>query len=142
MYKFKSVLLKSGFVRSVAGTQFAYALWFVTGAVVVIASLQPRTSGEHFGAAFDRFDKFEHLAAYIALGLTSKLPYRCRTSGLRAAFAMLVAGALLEYLQSFVPGRTCDARDMLANIAGLTIGHAAASLLQRLDACAGADSAE
>ena len=101
-----------------------YAVWAAVAATTAVASLMPRDdAGQHFGAAFDRFDKLEHLTAYVALGFTSRLPYRDGRRALRSALAMVAFGAVIECLQSFVPGRSCDAWDMVANITGVALGY-------------------
>jgi VanZ family protein len=103
--------------------QAAYAVWAGVALATAFLSLTPRRTADHIGASLDRFDKLEHLTAYVALGFVSCLPYRTRTYALWAAGSMIVFGAALECLQVLVPGRSCDATDLLANIAGVVIGY-------------------
>lgn len=108
------------------GVFLAYALWAGFALATAVGSLLPRQSPDHFGASLDQFDKAEHLIAYMCLGLTSQLPFRDQRAKLRAGLAMIVFGALLECLQNFVPGRSCDGKDLAANIAGVFLGYSIA----------------
>lgn len=49
-----------------------------------------------------------------------------------AVFSMLGYCLLVEGLQAFVPGRTCDPRDALANVAGFVLGLACVRLMAML----------
>lgn len=44
-------------------------------------------------------------------------------------FAMLGYSLIVEGLQAFVPGRCCDPRDAIANVAGFIVGLAAVRVL-------------
>ena len=46
-----------------------------------------------------------------------------------ALFAMLGYCLIVEGLQAFVPGRTCDPRDAVANVTGFVLGLAAVRVL-------------
>jgi len=48
-----------------------------------------------------------------------------------AVFAMLGYCLTLEGLQAFVPGRTCDPRDAIANVAGFVLGLSCVRILSR-----------
>lgn len=70
-------------------------------------------------------DKLIHLLIYLPLGFLLSLP---KISS-RAVFNFLIPfgfgsiyGALLEVLQSFVPGRSSSWLDELANMAGIGLG--------------------
>jgi VanZ family protein len=73
-----------------------------------------------------------HIAAYAGLGLVSA---RALGKGLRAVSSGAVVGASLlaalygvsdEYHQTFVPGRTFDRLDILADAVGSVLGATAA----------------
>ncbi len=71
-------------------------------------------------------DKLVHFALYLTLG---GLLARARwISGTDVLHAVLIAAgcgyaALDEWHQSFVPGRTPDVADWLADVAGVTVGY-------------------
>lgn len=79
-------------------------------------------------------DKVVHFALYFTLG--ALLARSRRRSGSGVAHAALVGiGAVYglsdEWHQSFVPGRTSDAADWLADLAGVTVGYVLVALLGR-----------
>ncbi len=90
------------------------AMWFVSAT-------------SHLPVDVGSSDKILHAAAYAVL---AALAFRAAggSGGTRAALvAVLVAaayGALDEYHQSFVPGRTASAADWLADACGAAIGAA------------------
>lgn len=75
--------------------------------------------------AVSNADKVSHAAAYAVLGLT--LAYALHPSGVPRWALWTVAlgwlyGASDEFHQSFVPGRSPDAADWLADAVGVLIG--------------------
>lgn len=73
------------------------------------------------------FDKVEHLGAYAVLGLLiARALMAYGVARRKAAVLALVLGFLYgvsdEYHQSFVPGRTADWRDAMADLLGSSIG--------------------
>ena len=79
------------------------------------------------------WDKLNHLAAFAALGFASWLGYpeswRRRSFVL---FAMVALGGLIEVLQLYVPGRSSEWGDLLADAIGVGAGAVIAMLLLRL----------
>ncbi len=69
-------------------------------------------------------DKLGHFAAYGALALLAWLAYAEETIRRRAMIALVVYGALLEGLQSFIPGRFFSVFDMIANGGGVAVVYA------------------
>jgi UDP-2,3-diacylglucosamine pyrophosphatase LpxH len=76
-----------------------------------------------------------HAAAFAALGLALELAWRGNRTGTPvyrrhlAIFALLaVFGALDEWQQAYVPGRSADVVDWLADLAGTFLGLAASCL--------------
>jgi VanZ family protein len=69
-------------------------------------------------------DKWAHYAAYMVMALLG-MPMP-RTPGARAAMAVFVMtiGAALEVMQGWVPVRTPDPWDAVANVAGASMGIA------------------
>lgn len=79
---------------------------------------------------FPNADKFYHLGEYLLLGwllarafrVSLRVPYPVMAAMMALAFGVLV-GASDEFFQSFVPGRTCDIFDLLADTAGLVLAQ-------------------
>jgi VanZ family protein len=77
-------------------------------------------------------DKVEHFAAYAVLAALPALR-RFRAPSIRAVMAFLfLLGAALEVAQIFIPGRSCDWRDLLADSCGIALGVAAVRTAQRI----------
>jgi hypothetical protein len=88
-------------------------------AAIFVASAQHRVSLPDF----DESDKVSHLAAYSVLG--AALAYGGAQAGIGPLPLMLFGslyGASDEFHQSFVPGRSPDLRDWLADTAGVILG--------------------
>jgi hypothetical protein len=84
---------------------------------VIWASLKPNG-----GATIAGSDKLAHGLAYMSLALVGLNNFRLLANkALFVAFALML-GALMEYGQSFVPGRDMSAEDMLANSIGVALG--------------------
>jgi len=79
------------------------------------------------------WDKLNHVAGFAALGFASCLGYpeswRRRASVLGA---MVALGGLIEVLQFWVPGRSSEWGDLLADAIGVGVGTFIAVLLLRL----------
>ena len=79
-------------------------------------------------------DKVLHALLYSALGLALAWG-RARSSPPPPHYLLLLAGylygALDEWHQSFVPGRTPEFGDWVADVVGVTLGYAAGLLLFR-----------
>lgn len=76
------------------------------------------------GPRIPGFDKMVHGGMFCALALAVSFDFRPRAGRrLLVVLAAVVAfAALTELCQLFVPGRSCDALDMLADIAGFVFG--------------------
>ena len=70
--------------------------------------------------SFPQSDKLAHFVAYAALGLTGRLSFRTRMAIL--VIALMSYGALIEYLQSYLPMREMDFWDFVANTGGVFFG--------------------
>jgi len=104
-----------------------WIVWSVMLVAIAIGSLLPG-----FGPT-DRynFDKFVHLGAYMALAFWPMLALRGRAAPLLLLITLLLASALLEWLQGPIPGREASLMDFAANATGLMIGSLSARLLRR-----------
>lgn len=105
-----------------------FAFWFGTLAIVVV-SLLPADDVPDIGM----WDKLEHALTYAmvaALGCVGWAGHG-RDWG-RIAALLVTLGTLLEFLQSFVPGRLGDIGDATANVIGTLAGMAAVAVLGRI----------
>lgn len=73
------------------------------------------------------WDKLNHAAAFSALSFVARLGFRAvRSATLRVGVALLAYGGLIEIVQFFVPGRSCEWSDLLGDALGIAIGSVAA----------------
>lgn len=75
---------------------------------------------ENFGDIIAHVTAFS-LCSSTVLGL---FPLTGRDIPFRALVAMICYCVVLEALQTFVPGRSCDAKDAMANLCGFVLGLA------------------
>lgn len=101
------------------------ALWAVLICCVVVGSLLPAKSSliTAIGRAHVSL-KVLHYCAYTLLALLALIAVPRRSSGVLAAFAMVLLGVAVEFAQKLAPGRSCEIRDMLINGAGVITGVA------------------
>ena len=101
----------------------------VAGTITIVwLSLSPTLTPDKFGL----WDKFAHVAAYTVLAGLAALGLRRRLHrGLTAAALVALAG-ILEFAQTYVPGRSADLADFLAGVLGITLGFLLVFLLQRI----------
>ena len=95
-------------------------------AVVTYMALTPKPlEGSESG-----LDKVGHLLAFTALAFSGYLGFP-PSRGTRAAlpFALLAYGGLIEILQMFVPGRSAEWGDLLADGIGIGVGIGLAALV-------------
>lgn len=111
------------------------ALWLVSVAATIVVSLVPRLE---LPITFWNADKLYHALAYAWLGA---LPLWAFVSGERAraaAYCLIPLGGLLEWGQSFVPGRTPSMGDAVANALGVFVGlWLAETLMGKCRGCRG-----
>ena len=100
-------------------------IWLAALAAVVVGSvLSAQSAAMRLIERAGINDKIEHFTAYAILAaLPSMESFRSRRLGATIA-ALFLLGALLEFVQLFRPGRTCDWHDLLANSCGLFAGVA------------------
>ena len=82
-------------------------------------------------------DTILHLAAYAALGVTvfrafadARFERMTPARALAAVLFCLLFGVSDEFHQSFVPGRTPDSKDLVADGVGAALGVAALAILK------------
>lgn len=102
--------------------------WIVASVLLVVTVLYLSLAPIAQPPMPTNFDKFEHAAAYVLLtvwftGLVVRPRYW------RVAIALLVFGLTIEFLQAAMPfGRQGDPWDVLANVTGIGVGLAIASV--------------
>ena len=104
-------------------------LWCVLAAVTSVLYLLPNAGppGQY------QLDKVAHLIAFGSIGFSSLLASsRIRPSA--PLLVSLVLAMILEWLQSYVPGREYSVFDWIANLIGLALGMAAALFVRALAA--------
>lgn len=102
--------------------------WLAGMATVAFFSLNARY-GPPEGPGLD---KIFHCAGYMVLALQTQPAFSTRRAALLAALAMIPFGIAMEIGQDYVPGRSADSFDALANSAGALIGIALAPAFRRL----------
>jgi VanZ family protein len=95
--------------------------FFMGLAVVITLSVIPSALFPDIGVS----DKLEHMAAYLALALVGGMAFRGIWPFWMLAAALVLLGMSLEFVQTFIPGRTASGYDMLANVIGIALGSAA-----------------
>ena len=84
---------------------------------VVLVSLVPSS-----GSSFGHTDKIGHFFAYGGMAVLALLSFDARSTRLVALVGAVGLGALLEWGQSFVPGRDMSLVDGVANALGVLVG--------------------
>ena len=95
------------------------AVWLVSVAGTIALSLKP---GLELPLGFWNSDKLLHCLAYAWLGALPLLAFVRHDRGRAAAYCMIPMGGLLEWGQSFVPGRAASMGDAVANAVGVFLG--------------------
>jgi VanZ family protein len=97
-------------------------------AIVAVAALAPAVDAPTLGVG----DKLDHLLAFVTLGLVATLSGPATRIHAAAAGTGVVAyGALIELLQTQVPGRHGDGTDLAVDAVGAVLGLALAHRLRR-----------
>jgi VanZ family protein len=95
------------------------AVWLVSVAGAIVLSLK---AGVELPVQFWNADKVYHLLAYAWLGGLPLIAFARWDRARIAAYCMIPMGGLLEWGQSFVPGRAASMGDAVANALGVFIG--------------------
>lgn len=102
------------------------AVWLVSVAGAIALSLKP---GLELPLGFWNADKVLHLLSYAWLGALPLFAFVRGDYARAAAYCMIPMGGLLEWGQSFVPGRAASMGDAVANALGVFIGIWLAEML-------------
>lgn len=96
--------------------------------VVCYFAFAPRPPGLHF----DNADKLQHIAAFICLSVCAALSLQPGHSRLLSAgLAMLAVGLLIEGVQFYIPERSADWQDVVADAVGIAAGLATVAWARR-----------
>ena len=119
------------FTTSAPATRGWRALLVVLMAVVAWLALTPLPP-----RAIDLgWDKLNHASAFAALAFAGWLSVRGRRGRWPTMALLLMYGALIEVAQRFVPGRSAEWADLLADALGIGLGVLMASALLGLAQC-------
>lgn len=102
------------------------SLWLAAGyvglAMIVMLSLAPAAARPHSGYG----GEYEHLLAYALVGFAFAMGCRTTKWQLLSGVALSSASAILELLQTFVPGRTPEITGFVTSSLGAWLGLAVA----------------
>ena len=107
-------------------------VWFT---VIIILSFLPATPKNklEIGNIMFRIDYIEHLIVYFLLGFLF-IMYQRKNTGMMVIFYIILGivwASLTEAVQLFVRGRTFNPVDLIYNSAGITMGIAITSIINR-----------
>ena len=85
--------------------------------LVSVVSLLPGS-----GASYGQVDKVGHFSAYAGMAVLAMMSFKGRISRLAALLGAIGLGVLLEWGQSFIPGRDMSLLDGAANTLGVLAG--------------------
>lgn len=84
---------------------------------LILGSLMPGS-----GVSVGQLDKIGHFAAYLGLAVLFFLVFKPGQARILALLSAVLLGAVLEWGQSFVPGRDTSLFDGMANTLGVITG--------------------
>ena len=99
----------------------------VWGIIILALTSYPRLEIPDIG--FDATDKVAHLGVYLVFGFlllrafAEENPLALRTANVRTLLFGISFAVFDELHQLFIPGRSCDVWDALADIFGVLLGH-------------------
>ena len=106
-----------------------WSRWAAGGWAAAIAALSLVPSDYAVSSGFG--DKLDHMAAYVLLGCSAVFGWQDRIRPPVILLAVLTYGTTMEALQAWVPGRSADWGDLLANTVGTLAGAALAAVIAR-----------
>ncbi|NTU97973.1 MAG: VanZ family protein [Chlorobiaceae bacterium] len=100
--------------------------------VAVAVSLYQATSRSPLGITADNGDKAVHVLAFFILAVLDDFAFPGKGFGVSKILPLVLFGILIEYIQSFLPYRSTDIYDLLADCAGLALYVLLVPLLKRI----------
>jgi hypothetical protein len=114
----------------------AHFCWLAAICAVIIGSLSTGNSSlMRAVGALGISDKVLHFAAYVLLAVLPVLGIKGNIRALAGAGSMVLVGLLLEVAQNFIPGRSPEVADEIANTLGVACGMALAFPFRPMVAC-------
>ena len=103
-----------------------YIGWVV---FIALLTLVPGKALPQIDWNFLSFDKFIHFSIFSIMTFLGSVSFKNRLSSTSIIIPLLISlliaisyGAILEYMQSFIPDREFDYADLAANIGGAVVG--------------------
>lgn len=104
---------------------FKIAFWIALGCIEYLA-----TTSYHIALVESLWDKFNHFFAFGVLYILLSFGY-VGLKGWQKAFLLLLFGAQIEIVQSFLPSREFSLLDIVADSIGIVIGAAVTAFFSR-----------
>jgi VanZ family protein len=118
--------------RAIAGATAAARTWRTLLLLLVVAVSYLALTPAPPERLDTGWDKLNHMLAFTALAFSAYLGYPAhRGTRLLLLFALLAFGGLIEVLQLFVPGRSSEWGDLLADSIGIACGAVIAAYVLR-----------
>jgi len=96
-----------------------YGVTITIAFLIFILSVIPGKTVEYMGMGNESYHIKGHFIAYILLCLGL---YKSTESGKKGFIITMFYGALMEYLQRYIPGRAFEYKDILVNSFGALVG--------------------
>jgi VanZ family protein len=103
-------------------------VWMIWAVMVITGSLLP---GDNLPSV-PVGDKVEHFTAYFGLTILPPLFLGTKRWIYASPFLMVLLGICMEIAQIWIPGRTCDIMDALANSIGAAVGFPAGLIAAKI----------
>jgi VanZ family protein len=118
-------------------TLFVYFPLFIYWLILFAATTLPGKDVPNLGVS----DKLEHSVAYMVLSILLCFTYTFQNKVkllfsrpfLMTILTITLYGALDELHQKFIPGRSCDIKDLMADVTGATVGLIVVFLIKLLN---------
>ena len=110
--------------------KLSWMAFFVGLFAIILLSVIPVTAIPKLGLPLPEI--LSHMAAYAALALAGGIACRSARSLFMLASGLLLLGVGLEFVQALLPSRDASGYELLANVAGVALGFAAAILTNTL----------
>lgn len=100
-------------------------------AVTIVAILYLATTEVEYSVVEDLNDKVSHILAFFVLAFLLNFSVLDKPFNLKLATALLGFGLLIEFIQYFIPYRSCSLLDLTADAIGIGLYWASLVLVQK-----------
>ncbi|NTV99096.1 MAG: VanZ family protein [Chlorobiaceae bacterium] len=100
--------------------------------LALAVSLYEATSRSSGILPFSNGDKILHLLAFFTLAILDDFAFPGRGFGLRKILPLVFYGILIEIIQIFLPYRSCDITDFLADCSGLVLYYLLIPVMKKI----------